>query len=114
VEAGLRGCLLGEAGDGTVVDLLVLGGRQVAAGAVQAPVVVPVDPLDDEGVQVAALGSPGSARAWPRGSAASAGLHLGDAVGSAWLGVATIMRSEEHPRPEEESSQQFPDRRRRA
>ena len=30
----------------TVVDLLVLGRGEVAAGAVKAPVVVPVDPLE--------------------------------------------------------------------
>ena len=31
----------------TVVDLFVFDGCQVVAGAVQAPVVVPVDPLQD-------------------------------------------------------------------
>jgi hypothetical protein len=41
------------------VDLLVLGRGEVAAGAVKAPVVVPVDPLEVD-VDVAAPGP----RAW--------------------------------------------------
>ncbi len=62
MEAGFCRLVLGEAGDRTVVEVLELDRRDVAAGAVQSAVVQPVDVLQGGQLDVVEA-APGAAAA---------------------------------------------------